>query len=279
LNRVRANQIVAKALQTRKKFLSVEAHIPICPFNLAEAMGIDIRFVKISSFEGMYLADEGMILIASERPEGRKRFTCAHEIGHHVLGHGTVIDEIIESGSDKEIEKEADFFGSMLLMPSSAVKRAAGVISFDFAHPAPSGLYILSRYLGTSYVGLVTQLYFNLKCISGTAYQSLKSVPVRSIKNSIYPDHGGGEIFVVGDWWKEKSIDLVVGDFIVASYDLDIEGEAVSVVTSKPGQQALVAKKPGIAKITDANGWSAFVRVSRKGYSGMNQYRHEEEVE
>lgn len=279
MNKVRANQIAAKALQTRKKFLGVDAHLPICPFNLAEAMGFDVRFVAISSFEGMYLTDVGMVLIAAERPEGRKRFTCAHEIGHHILGHGTVIDEIIESGSDKEIEREADFFAAMLLMPSSAVKRAAGAVGIDFTSPAPADLYVLAGYLGVSYVGLVTQLYFNLKCISGTAYQSLKKVTVKSLKSAIYSDHEGGELFVVGDWWKEKSIDMVAGDFIVSGQDLAIEGEAVSLAAGEAGKQILRAEQPGIAKITDANGWSAFVRVSRKGYAGMNQYRHEEEVE
>jgi len=274
-----ANQIAAKALQTRKKFLGIEAHLPICPFNLAEAMGFDVRFVKISSFEGMYLADEGMILVAAERPEGRKRFTCAHEIGHHVLGHGTVIDEIIESGSDKEIEQEADFFGSMLLMPSSAVKRGASALVIDFADPAPEDLYILSRYLGVSYAGLVTQLYFNLKSISNSSYQSLKAASVKSIKNVIYGEHAGGELFVVGGWWKEKSIDMVAGDFIVSGNQLSIEGDAVSLVAGGPDKHILRAEKPGIAKITDASGWSSFVRVSRKGYSGMNQYRHDEEVE
>jgi Zn-dependent peptidase ImmA (M78 family) len=253
--------------------------MPLCPFNLAEAMGFDVRFVKISSFEGMYLADEGMILVAAERPEGRKRFTCSHEVGHHVLGHGTVIDEIIESGSDKEIEREADFFASMLLMPSSAVKRAAGAIGLDFSNPTLADIYILSRYLGTSYTGLLTQLHFNLKLISGRAYRLLKDVSVKSIKNSIYTGHGGGEIFVVGDWWKDKSIDMVIGDHIMSRESLDIEGEAVANELIEADRRVLVAEKPGIAKITNANGWCSFVRVSRKAYAGMNQYRHEEEAE
>lgn len=279
MNKVRANQIASKALQTRKKFLGVDAHMPICPFNLAEAMGFDVRFVAISSFEGMYLADEGMILVAAERPEGRKRFTCAHEIGHHILGHGTVIDEIIESGSDKDIEKEADFFASILLMPSSAVKRAASAIGIDFASPKSADIYILSRYLGTSYMALRTHLHLNLNCINSQTYRSLKATSVKSIKNMVYSGHEGGELFVIGDWWKEKSIDMVVGDQIVSGHELEIEGEAVSLVLGKPGKQVVRAEKPGIAKITDINDWSAFVRVSRKGYSGMNQYRHEEEVE
>ena len=132
MNKVRANQIVAKALQTRKKFLNAGANSPICPYNLAEAMGFDIRFVNIPSFEGMYLADDGVILISADRPEGRKRFTCAHEIGHHVLGHGTVIDEIIGSGPDKEIEKEAAESGFQSTIPLSP-----GMINWDVEEGQP----------------------------------------------------------------------------------------------------------------------------------------------
>ncbi len=72
IKKIRANQIAIQALRTRK-YLSVNANSPICPYNLADAMGFDIRFVKISSFEGMYLADENMILVSAERPEGNCR--------------------------------------------------------------------------------------------------------------------------------------------------------------------------------------------------------------
>ena len=72
IKKIRANQIAIQALRTRK-YLSATANSPICPYNLADAMGFDIRFVKISSFEGMYLADENMILVSAERPEGNCR--------------------------------------------------------------------------------------------------------------------------------------------------------------------------------------------------------------
>ena len=276
MDKIRANQIVAKALQTRKKYFSTGIHTPICPFNLAEAMGFDIRFVKISSFEGMYLADEGMILISSERPEGRKRFTCAHEIGHHVLGHGTVIDEIIEYGSDKEIEKEADFFSAMLLMSSSAVRRAAKDIGIDFKLVSPSQIYILSKYLGVSYVALLTQLYFNLKLVGSLIYKQLKHPKLRDIKNNLSHGYSDGEIFVVGDWWRDHAIDVVVGDLIISDSRCVFEGSAISDYS---GDNAFIATSPGIAKLSDGEGWSAFVRVSRKNFSGMFQFRQEEEVE
>lgn len=278
MNKVRANQIVKLALQTRLKYLGVRPSVPICPFNLAEAMGIDVRFVKISSFEGMYLADHLFILVGAERPEGRKVFTCAHEIGHHVLGHGTVIDEIIESGSDKEIEKEADFFGGMLLMPDSLIKRVARDLKIDFSNPDPEKLYIASRYIGASYVGLITHLSFNIKCITYAQYTQLKKSSVAAIKRNLSGEKVTGDVFVIGGWWKDKAIDMCVGDQILSEQPANVEGSAIKYIDHDTCRK-YVALEPGIAKISTEDGWSAYVRVSRKNYTGMNQYRFEEDVE
>jgi len=277
LNKVRANQIVAKALQTRKRFLDVSTNVPICPYNLAESMGIDIRFVNIPSFEGMYLADDGVILISADRPEGRKRFTCAHEIGHHILGHGTVIDEIIEKGSDKEIEKEADFFAGMLLMPSSAVMRASKDLGIDFDSLEPQEAYMLSKYFGLSFTAFLAQLHLNLKLINAATYKNIKPIKLQDIKATISPIKTNGQIFIVGDWWRERAIDVEVGDFIIVDNNCDFEGPQIINKLDLFDIQMYEAISPGISKLTNDN-WGAYIRVSRKNYSGMYQFRHEEEV-
>ena len=66
------------------------ANVPLCPFDLAGEIGIEVRFVDIPSLEAMYV-DDGTpkILIGADRPAGRQRFGCAHELGHHAFGHGT----------------------------------------------------------------------------------------------------------------------------------------------------------------------------------------------
>lgn len=110
MNKARANEIALKALKVRKKFLGIGVHLPVCPYMLCDAIGLDLRFVKIPSFEGMYFANQKLVLISSDRPEGRKRFSCAHEIAHHILEHGTIIDEIISQGSNKQEEGGGGFF-------------------------------------------------------------------------------------------------------------------------------------------------------------------------
>lgn len=279
MNKVRANQIAAKALQTRRNYLYVAPNVPICPFNLAEAMGFDVRFVDIPSLEGMYLADDLTILIGSLRPEGRKNFTCAHEIGHHILGHGTAIDEILNALPDKTIEQEADFFAAMLLMPLSAVRKLSCEIVLDFDNPSETKIYFVSRCLGVSYLALVTQLYQVLNLISYPDYMKLKQATVSSIKERILGCKVSDEIFLVGSWWKEKAIDVTMGDLLLSASSLIVEGSTISTHGKLNGRYIFRAGKAGIAKISDGNALNLFVRVSREHFSGLNQYRYLEEEE
>ncbi len=279
MRKIKANQIAAQALRYRKSYLDLGANVPICPFNLADAMGIDIRFVNIPSFEGMYVADENVILISSLRPDGRKRFTCAHELGHHILGHGTVIDEIIEEGSDKEIEKEADFFAAMLLLPISFIKSAAKDPMINFDSLNEKNVYVLSKYAGVSYEALITQLFYNHKLNNRNTFNQLKEKRLSEIKKSIYKDIlNNTEVFVVGNWWKERAIDAVVGDTIYMQNFCDHEGNSISIISNDKQNQIFECRTPGISRIFNSE-WSGFIRVSRPNFKGMYQFMHEEEIE
>ncbi len=279
MEKVRSNQIATKALQTRKKYLNIGPNFPICPYVLAEAMGFDLRFVNIPSFEGMYVADDHLILISSERPEGRKRFSCAHEIGHHVLGHGTVIDEIIESGSDIEIETEADFFAGILLMPSSAVTSAIRRYGKESDALDREDIYVLSKYFGVSYTAFVTQLFFNLRMINHRRYQYLVKGDLANVRKNLCPIDTKRQIITIGDWWEGRAIDLEEDDFIIANTDCDIDGPKILKVTHNENETVFKALAPGITRIYTDSGWSSFVKVSRRKFQGMFQYKYEEDEE
>lgn len=63
------------------------------------------------------------IFINSQRPDERKLFTLAHEIGHFLLGHNGTnfrIDRDIYKNKDV-YETEANFFAAALLMPEKDV--------------------------------------------------------------------------------------------------------------------------------------------------------------
>ena len=70
------------------------------------------------------LDDTAYVLINSDKPRFRRRFTIAHELGHLTLGHlhegEMVLDGLIQTVQPHEIEANA--FAAGLLMPEQGVK-------------------------------------------------------------------------------------------------------------------------------------------------------------
>lgn len=72
---------------------------------------------------------KGIIRVARNMPEHRKRFTIAHELGHLVLGHARLgeknkrRDWISSLGVDPE-ERDANLFAAEMLMPAPFVRKA-----------------------------------------------------------------------------------------------------------------------------------------------------------
>jgi hypothetical protein len=87
-----AAQALEMAAQVRRS-AGIGGLVPLCIYDLVEsAFGdeIDLRFQPLKSLEGMYSRQHdgtGIIIISSDRPSGRRRYTCAHELGHHLFKH------------------------------------------------------------------------------------------------------------------------------------------------------------------------------------------------
>lgn len=279
MRKARAYQIVAAALRVRKQYSATPLNMPICPYVLSDSMGFDLRFMNIApSLEGMYIANDNLILISSNRPEGRKRFTCAHEIGHHALGHGTVIDEIIESGSSKTAEREADLFAGFLLMPKGAVQNALSRYEAKNKHLSVQDAYTLSKYFGVSYKAFISHLCFTLKMIDQDHFKNLSESNLAQIRESLAQISTNKQVIKIGEWWQDKAIDVEVGDIIVSEKKLGIEGPQI-LESCKKKNYLLTASAPGIAKVKQKGGWSSFVKISRYKYAGLFQFKYEEETE
>src|SRR6266481_1055252 len=88
-----ARQGLRGALETRRRANASKAD-PICVYDLAERLGIEVKFCIGNSFGGMYAKASKTVLLPAFRPPGRQAFTCAHELGHWYFGHGSRIDEL-----------------------------------------------------------------------------------------------------------------------------------------------------------------------------------------
>jgi Zn-dependent peptidase ImmA (M78 family) len=74
-----------------------------------------------------------LLFVNGRQPPARQRFTLAHELGHHRLGHATVVDRP-QAFSDHHdpLEVEANAFAAELLIPRAAMERWA-----DEREPGP----------------------------------------------------------------------------------------------------------------------------------------------
>lgn len=115
---------------------------------LADEVGVVVARMPLGSDErspeGCSAVDPetGMsyVLINSDKPRVRRRFTIAHELGHLALGHlhggEVIVDETV--GGKSPIEREANAFSAGLLMPAEGVKGALKRLKARLGeHPGP----------------------------------------------------------------------------------------------------------------------------------------------
>src|SRR5258708_4172699 len=95
-----AREALTAALEIRKNKIKNLVD-PICVYDLAEELKIEVRFADIPSLEGMYSsAPRPAIILGSERPAGRRVYTCGHELAHHVFGPGTRVEQLRPAGME-----------------------------------------------------------------------------------------------------------------------------------------------------------------------------------
>ncbi|AEA33661.1 ImmA/IrrE family metallo-endopeptidase [Hippea maritima] len=103
--------------------------IPIDLDYLLEKLNIDIEYAHLpEKVDGIALAvkeTRGLIVVNRNRPDVRKRFTIAHEIGHILRHHPRLEREgeifLFTEENSNIYEREADVFAAELLMPRQKV--------------------------------------------------------------------------------------------------------------------------------------------------------------
>jgi hypothetical protein len=280
--RLLAKHALMKALRLRRDW-KISPDEPVCPYDLADSMGVEVRFMDLPSLEGIYSnRPEPVIIVSSLRPPGRQAYTCGHELGHHVFEHGFRIDELIDGAARARVEDEeflADCFAGFLLMPKSAVIAGFSCRGWTPESCGPAQLYTVAGWLGVGYGTLITHLCVTLGLLSHERARSLLRSSPKDIKAQLLGSVCSEGLVVVDYAWSRRAIDLQVGDLVMAMTGVVTDKPCVVVESDKRGS-LLQAKAPGLGRICHPDsGWSAFVRVSRRGYVGRGIFRHEEEVE
>jgi len=277
-------RLAASAALGARATLKVKPWNAIDVFDCAQQAGIEVLFAKIPSMEGMYLRKSTpTILVGSERPSGRQRFTCAHEWGHHVFGDGSRVDELFDSDNAQqqrdEVEIRANMFAGMLLMPKSAVDRGFASRGLKPDTASPVEFFRVACWLGVGFATLANHLRYGLQAISDVRFRELDRCSPKQIRKALVGCDEGNELILVDDKWSDRPIDVSVNDLVLAPSGSEIEGTSCAQHSVLPSGVLCRAVTPGISRIELRSGWASFVRVSREKYAGRGIFRHLQEEE
>ncbi len=268
--------VVKKALRVRAQF-KIPLDNTFCVLDLSQEIGAEVRFVDLTSLEGAYLKEPNTIFLSTYRPDGRIRFTCAHELGHHVFKHGDHFDELVEKAnccSNTEDEQIANLFASFLLMPETTIKSFFINNKWQIQSLTPQQIYLTSNWLGVSYSSMVTHLFYGLKLIDEPKFQQLMKVQPKNIKKDLSGIVVKGNLLVINEHWKGRPIDLQAGDHVLFPEKVYFDEQLVSPVAVAKGEMYR-AETPGITRVEMP--WhenNLMLRVRRKEYLGRSIFRN-----
>ena len=277
-----ARKATAEALRTRVR-AGYELETPVCVYDLAGRLGVEVRFFDLPSMEGVYYnSPKPHIVLSSLRPAGRRAFTCGHELGHHSRGDGTCLDEMVEQWVRPRFDPRefyADCFAGALLMPKTAVERAFALRKWAISECTPDQVYAISNYFGVGYATLVHHLSRGLLLLSSAHAGRLLKVAPRRAQALAVGWETPETVWVVDEHWVGRPIDVEAGDLILLHGRARIEGSCAEPVGGVADGRLLKATEPGIGRLEDGAGWAAFVRVSRRAFVGRDVHRHQEEAD
>ena len=274
-----ATQAVLAATRLRSQ-QGIGPSVGICPYDLAIALEIKVHFMSAPSLEGMYSPEpKPLIALGSERPAGRRRYSCAHEIGHHVFKHGFRLDELSDSNSAPWSPEEflAQRFSSALLMPKLAVDSAFARRGWTSSTARPDQIYVVAQELGVGFTTLITNMEINLNALSKTRADELHQTSLAAIREDLAGSAVAHDVFIVDKFWIRPKIDVEVGDIIIFPASAEIQGVCAS--REAGSDRRFTATAPGTAPVTLAGSSSSpMLRVSKRNFEGLARYRHLEET-
>ena len=277
-------EAVRTALQLRRS-LSIPRHDPLNVYDVAVAQGVEIRFVDLKSLEGMFYRgpDPKIILpCLRHRPRGRVTFSCAHELGHFKLGHGTRVDEYLENGEQKKPKTDeeiaADTFATSLLMPRPAVldrfSRREWIL--ESATPLQLFRWPASWMLVTRHS--LAHLCYGLQLVDRSWLRERERATPKDLRRFITDDPTSKRVVLVDAHWSNVPIDLEVGDSLAATAKWGPRADWLQDKGVHGNWRVISPRQPGIYQI-EIEGRNRVVRVARSGYCGLFRFRHLEDTE
>jgi Zn-dependent peptidase ImmA (M78 family) len=245
---------------------------PVDPYRAAELLGIKIVFLE-SSMEGFYFKP-ARILLSSLRPVPRRAVTCAHELGHHLFGHGSTIDQLQEddrADSDKPDEVLANAFAAFFLMPSVGLRGAFSRRGWTLATATPIQMFTIACEFGVGYATLINHLSYTLGELTAVRRKGLARWTPQKIREGLL-DESYDALILVDTHNRAASFELEKDAAILLPHGVQISGNAIRHVGSLDDRELYHAVRRGRATATGIR-VPFEVRVMPKEYQGSASNR------
>jgi Zn-dependent peptidase ImmA (M78 family)/predicted secreted protein len=191
-------------------------------FDLIEDQRIWLTFEPLDKLYGWYqrIGDTVGVAINASHPAPLQRYTAAHELGHHLLGHAQCLDDertVIDGGQGTDPKEVGAYtFASDLLMPLAAVEHHLIRLGLDPARPrvVPADVYRLSVELGVSYMATAVQLA-SLNKITWDAVPALRRARPLALKQQLVgrtPDYSRAAVWLLNEADDGRHLMVDVGD-------------------------------------------------------------------
>jgi Zn-dependent peptidase ImmA (M78 family) len=276
--RALVTQAMQAASATRAK-AKLDQTGPICIYGLCDALGVTVRFNNIN-MEGMY--QRGVpprIHLSACRPLPRRAFNCAHELGHHVFGHGSSIDELREDARERTWEDPKEFlaetFAGFTLMPIVGLRRAFALRGWTPETATAAQMFIIACDFGVGYATLLTHLSAGVKMISRARAVALQRATPKALRVGILGAITPEPLIVADRHRAASTLDAEVKTLLLLPPRAEAASDGLAYERDLASGRLFRAVRPGIVQVNaDAGAWGVFVRIAPEAYVGLAQYRH-----
>lgn len=248
--------------------------LPVDPYAAAKALGVKVTFLD-ASMEGFYYnGSPPYILLSNQRPLGRLAFTCAHELGHHVFGHGASLDELQADerpDNSKPEEILANAFAAFFLMPSTGIRGAFSRRNWNVENASPVEVFTVACEYGVGYTTLVNHLAFTLNEIDQSQRKVLERWSPQRIRNELL-DREYPSLLRLDSMSMADSYDIETGGAVILPLGSTARGNVIKHVATHADHEVFVAARRGIAEVTGTIN-DCEIRVQPPKYSGHAAYR------
>jgi Zn-dependent peptidase ImmA (M78 family) len=195
--------------------LHTDLEHPVDIFRIVQELGIWLNSRPLGNLFGFYLRQDDAlgICLNAAHPETLQRYTCAHELGHHLLGHASNLDNAADidrlGGGTPAQERAAQVFAGNFLMPLGLVNRVLRRLGLYDEPLSASDVYQVSRELDVSYTAAVWRLR-TLERIDGATASTYAKAGAAAAKTVLRggPPHNSARADL---WVVERTGDELIG--------------------------------------------------------------------